>query len=84
MRFFTRQAKPMLIFKAAIAPPGEAHGQKGTVTYEIYHDLPDEWGNHYPPKEKCYVTVSKTANSNGDLTIDFVNNFFFPAVSRCR
>ena len=70
----------MLIFKAATAPPGKAHGQKGTVTYEICHDLPDKWGNHYPQKERCYITVTPTANSNGDLTIDFVNKVFFPAV----
>ena len=70
----------MLIFKAVEAPPGKAHGQKGTVTYEICHDLPDKRGNHYPPKEKCYITVTPTANSNGDLTIDFVNTVFFPAV----
>ena len=69
-----------LIFKAAIAPPGKAHGRKGTVIYEICHDLPDKWGNHYPPKEKCYITVTPTANSNGDLTNDFVNKVFFPAV----
>ena len=42
----------MLIFKAAKAPPDKAHGRKGTVTYEIYHDLPDKWGNYYPQKEK--------------------------------
>ena len=70
----------MLVFKAAEAPPGKARGRKGTVTYEIYHDLPDQWRNQYPLKEKCYAMVSKTANSSGDLPIDFINIDFFPAV----
>ena len=33
-----------------------------------------------PPKDECFITVSKSANSNGDLTVNYLNNVFFPEV----
>ena len=73
-----RKGKPYIIFKAAPAPAGKRHGNKNSVTYEIYHDLPDKWGNRYPPKDECILAVSKTANSNEELTLDIVEKVFFP------
>ena len=70
----------MIIFKATPAKPGQACGHKNTVTYEIHHNKPDKWGNTHPDKEDAYITVSKTASSSGDLTVDYLNKVFFPAV----
>ena len=70
----------MIIFKAAPAPAGRECGHKRTVTYEIHHNVPDEWDNQYPDKSLCYVTVSKTANSSGELTLDYLKKVYFPAV----
>ena len=75
-----RKAPPFIIFKAARAPPGKPCGRKGTVTHEIHHDLPDRWGNKYPPKDKCVITVSATANSSGELTCEIMDKVFFPAM----
>jgi len=63
--------------KAAPAPCGQKCGRKKTVTYDIYHNVPDWWGNHFPSNDEMYITVYPTANSNGDLTIDYVRNVFF-------
>ena len=63
-----------------LSKAGQVCGGKNTITYEIHHNVPDKWGNHYPPKEKCYITVSKTANSSGELTLEYLDNVFLPAV----
>ena len=68
----------MIIFKAKPAPPGKNCGHKGTVTYAIYWNKEDLWGNKFPDPNDCYITVSATANSNGDLTIDYLNKVFSP------
>ena len=73
-----RKGRPYIIFKAVHAPTGKKHGNKNSVTYEIYHNLPDQWGNHYPSREKCEIVVSKTANSNQQLTLDIVEKVFWP------
>ena len=44
------------------------------------NDLPDKWGNNYPSADECYVTVSRTANSNGLLAIDYLKEVFLPEV----
>ncbi len=71
---------PYIIFKAQRAKPGLLHGNRGSVTYEIYHNKPDQWGNHYPPKNKLFVSVNPSASSNGELTIEYLKNVFFPEV----
>ena len=75
----TVKAPPMIIFKAAPAPAGREYGHKRTVTYKIHHNVPDEWDNQYPDKSLCYVTVSNTANSSGELTLDYLKKVCFPA-----
>ena len=70
----------MIIFKAKPTPAGKTCGHKNTVTYEIVNNVPDKWGNQYPPRNECYISVSETANSNGKLTIDFLDNVFYPEV----
>lgn len=72
------QLKPMIIFKANPAPAGKLCGGKNTITYAIHHNKPDRWGNHFPPLDECYITVSATANSNGPLTIDWMHNVLMP------
>ena len=72
------QLPPYLIFKAVPSPEGKPCGRKGTVTHSIYHNLPDKWGNKFPPKEKCVCTVAKTANSSGLLTLDILDKVFLP------
>jgi hypothetical protein len=54
--------------KGAPAKPGKKYGNKASITYEIKNRLPDKNGNTYPTREKCYIIVSKTANSNQELT----------------
>jgi len=72
------QLAPYLIYKAAPAPEGKPCGRKGTVTYEILHDVPDKWGNKFPPTDKCIITVTRTANSSGLLTLDILDRVFLP------
>jgi len=74
------KAKPMIIFKAAPKKPGAQCGRKGTVTYEIFNKLKDKWNNSYPDRSKCYITVSRTANSSGDLTLEYLDEVFLPEV----
>ena len=70
----------MLIFKGAPAPAGKPCGRKNTITHEIYHKLKDKWGNAFPHRDKCYITCTKTANSSGEKTLDFLHEVYFPAV----
>ena len=51
------KGRPFIIFKAARAPKGKEYGNKKSVTYEIAKNLPDKWGNDYPPRDDCYITV---------------------------
>jgi len=74
------KAIPMLIFKGAPAPAGKPCGRKNTITHEIYHKLKDKWGNAFPDRDKCYITCTKTANSSGEKTLDFLHEVYFPAV----
>ena len=70
----------MLIFKAKPAPPGKPCGRRGTVTHAIHWNEADRWGNKFPDPEKCYITVSPTANSSGDLTLDYLDKVYFPEI----
>ena len=67
-----------IIFKSKPAPNGNPCGRKGTVTYEIHHNIKDKWVNEYPSTEECYITVSPTANSIGDHTLEDIKKVFFP------
>ena len=44
------------------------------------HRLPDKYGNPYPTHKKYYIVVSKTANSNKDLTELYLKKFIFTGV----
>jgi hypothetical protein len=74
------QAIPFIIFKGSPAPEGKPCGGKNTITYEIHHNLPDQWGNHYPNSDKVYITCAKTANSSGVKTIEYLDEVFFPHI----
>ena len=55
-------------------------GNKASVTYEIKNRLPNKLGNHYPPRDKIYMVVSKTANSNQDLSKVILKKVILPGV----
>ena len=48
--------------------------------YEIHHNLKDKWVNEYPSTEECYITVSSTANSSDDHTLEYLKKVFSPEV----
>ena len=77
---FFVQGKPMIIFKATPNKIGKKHGNKASVTYEIYHNLKDKWGNWYPEKNLVYITVSLTASSSALLTLEYLDEVYFPEV----
>ena len=60
------------------APAGSKCGGANTITYEIKNRLPDKNGLHYPPRDQVYMTCSKTANSNADLTVLYEKKVLFP------
>ena len=70
----------MIIFKAARVKGGADCGRKGSVTFEIFHNEADQWGNFYPNPEGVYITVSPTANSSGELTLEYLDEVYFPEV----
>ena len=47
--------------------PGKTRGNKASITYE--NRLPDKNSNPYPTRKQCYITCTKTANSNQEHTI---------------
>ena len=58
---------------------GQKCGNSASITREIKDRLPDSQGNHYPPRDKCYITVSKTANSSAELAVVYLKKVLFPA-----
>ena len=70
----------MIIFKATPNKIGKKNGNKASVTYEIYHNLKDKWGNSYPKKNLVYITVSLTASSSALLTLEYLDEVYFPEV----
>ena len=68
---------PFIIFKVKPYPNGKPCDRKGTVTYELHHNIKENWGNEYPLTEECYITVSPTANSSGDHTLEYLKEVFF-------
>ncbi len=62
----------------APAKKGTKCGHSKTVTYEIKHRSNDKYGTPYPPRDKCYITVSKTANSNSELTVLYLKKVLLP------
>ena len=51
-----------------------------TITWEIHNNVPDKYGNIYPPRDKIEMVVSDSANSNWELTIDIVDKVIAPAI----
>ena len=70
----------MIIFKATPNKIGKKHGNKASVTYEIYHNLKDKWGNSYPKKNLVYITVLLTASSSALITLEYLDEVYFPEV----
>lgn len=71
----------MIIFKGTPPPEGRTCGGSNTITYAIEHDLPDQWGHKFPTPDEAYITVTKTANSSGIKTIDYLDKVFFPSMA---
>ena len=69
----------IVAFKGAPAPKGQKCGNSASITYEIKNNLPDKYGNTYPSRQKCYIIVSKTANSSGELTVVYLKKVLLPA-----
>ena len=53
-------------------------GNENSITYDVMLRLPDKYGNPYPTHKKRYIAVSKTANSNKDLTEMYLNKVLLP------
>ena len=60
-------------FGGAPAP----HNKK-CVTYEVMRRLPDKCINPCTTHKKCYIVVSKTENSNKDLTEIYLKKVILP------
>ena len=61
--------------------PGPFEKKRGnlkSVTAKIKERKADKWGQPYPPWSKCYMTVSKTTNSNAELAILYNKKVLFP------
>ena len=63
------------------AKEGGKCGDTCSVTGNIKYRRPDVHGNPYPPMSKCYITFSKTAKSNEDLTITYEKKVLLPWAS---
>ena len=74
---------PFVIFKAEDTKRGE-NGMYGlnTVRASIDENIPDVNGIHFPPKKDMYITVTKTANSNWEKTIEIIKEVILPAMPR--
>ena len=67
------------IDSATPAPEGNKCGTSKSVTSEIMDWRDDNNGTPYRPKGLIYMTVSRTANSNKELTHVYLKNIIFPA-----
>ena len=74
-----RNIPPFIIFKGAY-PPTKNNPRINTGAYELKHCLDDNTGNQYPTDNNMYMKCSKTANSNGELTIDILWKVVFPGI----
>ena len=74
-----RKLPPFIIFKGASPPPNN-NTIINTVAYELKHRLADNVGNHYPPDNDVYMTCSKIANSNGELTNEILREVIFTGI----
>lgn len=71
---------PSVIFRGAAPPVGKQPG-KATVAYEILHRLEDKvTGHKYPPESEVALYVSPTANSNGELTVELLEDVILPEI----
>ena len=78
----------MCYVPATPVPAGKKCGNRASVTYQIrYRDLDacaDKEGNKYPPRDKIYMTVTKTANSNQDLTKLILKKVILPGAGAVK
>ena len=65
-------------FEGAPAQKGKKCGNTASITYEIKNALPDKNGNEYPSRDKCYIVVSRSANSCAELTVVHLKKVIFP------
>eukprot|EP00957_Ditylum_brightwellii_P033881 2567444-Ditylum_brightwellii.AAC.1 len=68
-----------LICKAAECPCGKEPG-RNKVAYEIKHLLKDNCNNEYPPRDKLFMTCSRSGSSNAHLTIEILLKVIFPKI----
>ena len=59
---------------------GTKYGNVASLTCNIKDHRADSRGDPCPPRLKCYITVSKTANSNDNLTVLYLKKALFPGV----
>ena len=55
------------------------YGSKNSIAREIYERKPDKNGNHYPPRDKACITISKKTCSNHALTKLYLKKIILPA-----
>ena len=67
-------------YQGATAKPGKTCGSVASITYEMRHRKPDKEGNPYPTLEQCYITVTKTANSNQEWTNLILKKVILPGM----
>ena len=60
-------------------PRSHKYGSKNSIAREIYERKPDRHGNHYPPRDKAYITVAPKACSNHALTKLYLKKIILPA-----
>lgn len=79
---------PFVIWKATPVPSGKKCGNRASVTYEIKNrhldECADRDGNKYPSRDKIYMTVAKTANSNKDLTQLILKKVILPGAGAVK
>ena len=71
---------PLIIFKVASPLPNN-NQRRNTVSYELKHFLVDNTGNQYPPDNDLYMKCSKTENSNGEVTVEILQEVIFPGIA---
>ena len=74
----THSLYPCFSNKAAPAKEGGKCGDARSFTRKIKDCRPGVHGNPYPPRIKCYITVSNTSNSNEDLMILYRKKVLLP------
>ena len=70
--------KPYIIWKGS--PQEGLPYKKNTIQYEICSNGPDSYGKQYPSADKVFMTVTKTANANWEMTIEVLDQVLLPEI----